>query len=173
MTPRYSGISTINHWLTLILVTAMLVLGLIATIAPNDDAESFVMWMHVSIGFFVFFFVFWRVFWRLREGFIAPETERPWESRLAYWVHRLTLVALVLLVVTGPLYIFTAGFPINVFGWFEVGLPLESLSFLHEPAGSIHELTGLYLLPALLALHILGAFKHYLARGRGESATGL
>lgn len=173
MTPRYSGLSIINHWLTLILVTAMLSLGLVASVAPNDEIEGFVLWMHVSLGFFVFFFVAWRVLWRLREGFIAPETERPWEGRLAAVVHRLLLLALVILVMTGPMYLFTEGEPINVFGWFEVGVPLESLSFLHEPVEFVHVNIGLYGLPILLALHILGAFKHYLARGRGESASGL
>lgn len=173
MTPRYSGIGTINHWLTLILVTVMLALGLVAAAAPNDDIEGFVLWMHVSVGFFVFFFVLWRVFWRLREGFVTPDTERPWESRLAYWVHRLLLLALVTLVLTGPLYLFTVGQPINVFGLFEVGLPLQALGFLHEPAESVHVWIGLYGLPTLLALHVLGAFKHYLVRGRGDSASGL
>ena len=75
------------------------------------------------------------------------------ERWLAWAVHRLLLVALVAQVITGPLYLFTEGEGVDVFGWFTVYLPLESLAVIHEPAELVHVVSGLYVIPALIALH--------------------
>lgn len=168
---RYSGVSTANHWITVILVVAMLLLGFLAAGAPDDTVEEFVMAVHVSLGFFVFLFVVWRVAFRLYEGF--PDTtvgETAWERWTAYVVHRLLLIVLTLQVLTGPLYLFTEGEAVNVFGWFSVYLPLERLSGIHELMEVAHVVVGLYVIPALLLLHIAGAVRHYLSNGLGGEA---
>ena len=170
---RYSGLSTINHWVTAVLVLAMLLLGFMAAAAPNDDVEHFVMGIHVGLGFFVFLFVLWRTAVRLVEGFPPAVGDSPIERLLAGLVPRLILLAIVVMVFTGPLYIFTEGEAVNVFGWFEVAVPLESLSAIHEPVEIIHAVTGLYILPVLLGLHFLGAIKHFLTTGRRQTPADL
>jgi len=145
------------------------VLGLAASEAPADDAEDYVIGIHISLGFFAFLFAVWRVGYRLYEGF--PETAgltAP-ERWAAYFVHRILLLVLVLQVLTGPLYLFTEGDAVNVFGWFSVSLPLESTEAVHELMEEIHKLLGTYLIPALLTLHIAGAIRHYLT---GHSSPG-
>ena len=82
--------------------------------------------------------------------------------------HSLILLALVVMVITGPLYLFTEGEGVDVFGWFTVAIPLESLSVLHEPVESIHIWLGVYGLPVLLVLHIAGAIRHYLGRTNAD-----
>ncbi|MES1942684.1 cytochrome B561 [Salinisphaera sp. PC39] len=170
---RYSGLSTINHWVTAVLVLAMLLLGFMAAAAPNDDVEHYVMGIHVGLGFFVFLFVLWRTAVRLVEGFPPAEGDSAAQRFLAGVVPRLILLAIVVLVFTGPLYIYTDGGAVDVFGWFEVAVPLESLSAIHEPMETIHVITGLYILPVLLGLHFLGAIKHFLTRGRQETPADL
>ncbi|MAN51136.1 MULTISPECIES: cytochrome b [unclassified Marinimicrobium] len=159
----YSAISVINHWITVLLVMAMLILGLLASAAP-DSAEDFIMSVHVSLGFFVFWFVLWRAAYRVHQGFPPTQGQTPWQRQLAWWVHRLVLGLLVLQVFTGPLYLFTENEGVNVFGWFTVLIPLESLAFIHEPVEVLHVITGLYVLPALLLLHIVGAFHYFWQR---------
>jgi cytochrome b561 len=61
----------------------------------------------------------------------------------------------------------------NVFGWFSVCLPLESLSIIHEPMEWFHVNVGVYLLPALLLLHFIGAIRHYLNRGQQETPADM
>lgn len=158
---RYSGISIINHWLTVLLVVAMLVLGYAASWAPGDETEDYIIGIHISLGFFVFLFIVWRVFFRLYEGFPSPVGNTPFERKAAYMVHRLLIFLLLLQVFTGPLYLFTEGEGVNVFGWFTVSIPLESLSFIHEAMEEVHIATGLVIIPVLLVLHILGAIRHY------------
>lgn len=170
-TKGYSAISVVNHWVTALLVVAMLVLGFMAAGAP-EEAERFIMSVHVSLGFFVFWFVLWRVGYRLYQGFPPTQGESRWQRLLAWWVHRLVLWLLLLQVITGPLYIFTGNHGIDVFGWFTVAIPLKSLGFLHDPAETLHVITGLYVLPALLLLHIVGA-AHYFANRRSTTPAEL
>ncbi|WP_341937912.1 cytochrome b [Marinimicrobium sp. C2-29] len=162
-TTGYSAISVINHWVTVLLVTAMLVLGLMAAGAP-DSAEGYIMSAHVGLGFFAFWFVLWRVGYRLYQGFPPTQGEVRWQRVAAAWVHRLVLWLLLIQVITGPLYLFTENEGVNVFGWFTVLIPLESLAFLHGPAELFHVYTGLYVLPALLLFHIVGAFHYFWQR---------
>mgnify|MGYP000383220299 CR=1 FL=1 len=132
--PHYSGLSKLNHWVTALLVTVMLVLGFAAGGAPDEATEGYLMSLHIGLGFFVFLVVIWRVAYRLYEGFKANTASTAPERWLAWAVHRLLLVALVAQVITGPLYLFTEGEGVDVFGWFTVYLPLESLAVIHEPA---------------------------------------
>ncbi|MWJ27038.1 cytochrome B [Halomonas sp. ZH2S] len=172
-TPRnYSGISTLNHWITALLVITMLVLGFVAAYAPGENTGRYVMSVHIALGFFVFWFILWRMTYRLYEGFPPNQGRTRLESQVAYCVQVAMLFALVLQVITGPLYIFTEGEAINVFGWFRVALPLESLEVLHEPAETAHIMLGIYVLPTLIALHFLGAAKHYLTK-RQETPADL
>lgn len=171
--PRsYSGISTLNHWITALLVITMLVLGFVAGYAPSEKTESYIMGVHIALGFFVFWFILWRVAYRLYEGFPPNQARTRLESLTAYWVQILILLALVLLVMTGPLYIFTEGEAMNIFGWFSVSLPLESLGVLHEPAEIVHIYLGTYVLPIIIGVHFLGAVRHYLTK-RQETPSDL
>lgn len=167
---RYSGMGTINHWIAALLVVVMMVLGLLAYFAPSDEVEDFVLDVHVALGFFVFLFIAWRVAFRLYEGFPPAAELTSVERWIAYFVHRVLLLVIALLVVTGPLYLFTEGEGINVFGWFSVNLDLEFLEVIHEPVEWIHVNLGLYVLPALLVLHFLGALRHYLYRRQNMPA---
>ncbi len=160
----YSGISIINHWVTALFVIVMLVLGAVASQAPNYGIEDYVLRVHIGLGFFVFFFVLWRVAYRLYEGFPDNLGQSKFEKWAAFLVHRLLLIFLTIQVFTGPLYIFTEGEGMNVFGWFTIKLPLQSLSSVHDLAELIHVILGIYIIPALIMLHFLGAAKHYLTQ---------
>jgi len=170
---RYSAISTINHWVTALLVVVMLVLGFAAGAAPSEAIAEYVMAIHISLGFFVLIFVAWRVMFRLYEGFPANVGPTAMERWAAYLVHRAILILLALQVISGPMYLFTENECMDVFGWFSVCVPLESLSIIHEPMEWIHLNIGIYVLPALLMLHFLGAIRHYAVDKRQETPSDL
>jgi cytochrome b561 len=65
---------------------------------------------------------------------------------------------MLVLIVTGPLYLFTENDPLSVFGWFAVSFDLRVLEWIHEPAEEVHKMLGTYILPLLLILHIGGGF---------------
>lgn len=166
---RYSSTSIINHWVTALLVVVMITLGFVAGAASSDAIEDYVLGVHVALGFFVFIFIVWRVLFRLYEGFPLNTSKTVLERWGAYIVHRAILTLLVLQVFTGPLYLFTENECIDVFGWFSICLPLESLAIIHEPVEWIHVNIGLYALPVLLVLHFIGAIRHY-ATGEKKDA---
>lgn len=165
-TNRYSGVAIINHWLTALLVVIMLLIGFAAAFAPDKDVRGYLMGIHVSVGFFVLLFVLWRVAWRLYEGFppnVGPTGGERW---LAWLVHRLILILLVVQVLSGPLYIFTGGHAVDVFGWFSFRIPVGENEGVHEFLEAAHIYTGVYLLPILLGLHLLGGIRYFLLYGR-------
>ena len=82
---RYSGISTINHWITALLVTAMLTLGFLVIAAPSEAIENYVLGVHISLGFFVLIFVIWRVLFRLYKGFPQNIGQTAAERCAAYY----------------------------------------------------------------------------------------
>jgi cytochrome b561 len=170
---RYSSISTINHWVTALLVVVMLALGYVVATAPSETIEDYVLGIHISLGFFVFLFVAWRVIFRLYEGFPENIGKNALEGWAAYVVHRAILFLLVLMVITGPMYLFTENECVNAFNWFSVCVPLESLSVIHEPMEWLHVNIGIYLLPALLLLHFIGAIRHYVNSGKREVPTDM
>lgn len=159
---RYSGLSILNHWVTAILVFIMLTLGLMADEAPDRSSGGYIMDVHIALGFFVFIVVAWRVTHRLWQGFPPRPEAGALERYAGGLTHRLLLVALVVLVVSGPLYLFTEGEGIDVFGWFEVYIPLARFDAIHEPAETVHAITGGTLLPILIGIHFAGALYHYL-----------
>jgi len=170
-TQRYSGISILNHWLTALFVVAMLTLGFSARSAL-DPAEDYIMSIHIALGFFVLLFVVWRTAVRLAEGFPDHAEADALTRTGAWWMHRALLAVLVLLVITGPLYLFTEGEGMNVFGWFTFYIPLQSIEIVHEPAEEVHKFLAVYALPLLLVVHLLGAARHYLG-GRRETPADL
>lgn len=169
----HSRIATLNHWVTALLITAMLTLGLLGRSSPSETVEDYVMSAHVGLGFFTLLFVFWRVAWRIKEGFPDTVAGPTWQRRSARAVHVLILVTITGLVITGPLYLFTENEAIDVFGWFSVGLPLGGLEFLHEPAEAVHKFLALPVLVVLLLMHLAGGAVHILRHGNGRTPTEL
>lgn len=161
----YSGVSTLNHWLTALLVIAMWTLGLAAGGAP-DAAAEYIMSLHIGLGFFVLWFVLWRTGWRLVNGFPRSKSESRFERIAAGTMHRALLVVLVALVVTGPMYLFTEGEGMNVFGWFTFYIPLPFGQEVHEAAEEVHKFCGEYMLPGLVGIHLLAAARQWLVPHR-------
>ena len=170
---RYSAISTVNHWVTAVLVVVMLALGLSAGAAPSDEIEDYVLGVHVALGFFVLIVVIWRIGFRLYEGFPPAVQKNAALHWLASFTHRAMLLLLLLQVFTGPMYLFTENECINVFGWFSLCVPLESLASIHDLMEWLHVTTGTYLLPGLFLLHFIGAIHHFAARGATQTPADL
>ncbi|MDT8408418.1 MAG: cytochrome b/b6 domain-containing protein [Wenzhouxiangellaceae bacterium] len=169
---RYSGLSTLNHWITAMLVVAMWVLGLAAGEAP-DAAEDYIIWIHIALGFFVLLFVLWRIGFRLLEGFPEPGAATALERTAATWMHKLLLLVLLVQVLTGPLYLFTEGEGMDVFGWFTFYIPVPASDYVHEAIEEIHKFSGEYLLPILVGVHLLAAAKHWLVDRKAASPREL
>lgn len=157
---HYGRTSIINHWLLALLIIGMLALGLYMQELPRGEARNQVQDLHKSIGVLVLLLGLWRVGWRVWQRFPSRgEGFAAWERKLARGVQWLLLTGIVLMPLTGYLVAATGSRPFQFFGL--VQMPF----YAHNP--ELHELGEIAhkalsrLLIALLALHLLGVFKHW------------
>jgi len=148
----YSHLSIVTHWLG-----AILVIALFATHEVDRGDAMYVF--HVSFGAVAGLFLIWRVWNRIRRGF----TDKPDQAEIYNLASRIViwgfLVCIVLVIVSGYFLPWSLGRPLDVFG-LEIPSPMERSRDVHEFMEELHELTGI-LIMWLLALHMLGAAKHY------------
>jgi cytochrome b561 len=159
---RYTGTAIALHWLI-----AMAVLGLIGwgwwmqTIpkipaGPRVDAFN----LHKSIGMTVLLLMLVRIGWRAQHR-PPPFPPMPrWQSRLAYAVHILFYVCLIVQPLSGYLGSAFSGYPVRFFG---VVLPAWAAKndALKEAMSVVH-LVNSWVLVGALALHVAGSIKHAL-----------
>ena len=172
----YGAVTKGFHWLTALLILAVIPLGLIASDMAHDlrnpdiptteamaARAALLFSIHKTIGVAIFFVALARILWALfqpRPGLINGD--RPAEAFLAVCVHWLLYGSLIAVPLSGWVHhAATTGFaPI----WWPFG---QSLPFVPKDetiariAGTTHYLLQWVLIGAL-TLHILGAIKHHL-----------
>lgn len=160
---QYGWVSVALHWLGALSIIAMLVIGLRADFAGDaGDRATRSEWMglHLSLGVTVWLILLARVVFHFVQRQPDPPPQAPALSFVAAATHNLLLLAIVLLIVSGPLAVFSGGRDIDVWGLFSLATPFaERNEFVHDLAEKLHA-AGRYMLYVLLPLHILGALKH-------------
>ena len=157
---RYGRTAVVLHWVLAVLITLTTVIGWRMMLIEHQPGSEQYFDLHKSIGLIIAAFVLARVLWRLGHR-PEPLLGRPtWSARLAATTHALLYVLMVLLPITGYL---GASYSKAGVRWFGLATP--------QWARADHDLSERYLtvhgvllwsLVALLALHVLGAFKHLL-----------
>ena len=176
---RYGSVSQAIHWLTVVLVIALLVSGKVTDIEADHPGDIPFLW-HGSLGVLVLVLVLSRVVW----AFISPAPPFPRTmtraARLgARTMHLALYVLLVALPLSGWLAASSEGASVNFFG--VVSIPSWDLSNSRatpaaaegeavgaQAAGEgskefledLHEVLGNALL-ILASLHVLVALKHH------------
>ena len=78
---------------------------------------------------------------------------------LGKWVHAGMLVALAVMLISGPFLVWTMGEPIRVFDWFSIPSPLEASFEVYAVLHAAHRWAAIVLFVTIL-LHIGGVYKH-------------
>lgn len=151
--------SILLHWLAAAVIIAMFVLGQMAEGAPRDT-RILLRGLHFSIGILAFVIVGGRLVWRFFAADGAPETAANGAlDRVAAAVKHLLYLVMLVLILTGPLALWTEGRAIPFFGLASLPSPLPKLDTISHALETVHGVASKALLP-LVALHVLGAFKH-------------
>jgi cytochrome b561 len=155
----YGWISIGLHWVTAVLIVYLLYLG--SSIGGLEgEARALAVKRHVSVAFASYALLVGRIVWRIYRGHPGPTAEqRGWAFTLGKYTHYAMLLALILLVVTGPLMQFSYGRDIEVFDWFVIPSPLAPAFGLASVLHGVHESSALFMFFAVL-LHIGGVYKH-------------
>ncbi|MEM1300953.1 MAG: cytochrome b, partial [Pseudomonadota bacterium] len=166
-TDRYGGITKTFHWLTALLILAVIPLGIVAHQLPYDTAEQLAQkaWLfslHKTVGVTIFFVAIARIAWACTQRKPTPVADQvPVLEFLANLAHWTLYASLILVPLTGWIHhSATTGFaPI----WWPFG---QSLPFVPKDNTVADRFATLHIffervLVISLLLHIAGALKHH------------
>jgi cytochrome b561 len=157
--PGYGVAHKAFHWTIFALIAAQYLVGSIMPhIGKDTRDETWVAW-HISIGAAILFFIVLRFAWRLARP--VPLLEMPgWQTRLASFTHGGLYLLILVMTILGWAAASYRGWTVWLFGI----VPLPALAAKGTPwahtAGDIHDWL-VYVLLALIVLHVAGALYHY------------
>lgn len=156
----YGWMAIALHWISAIGVIALYLLGEQMEEAPDRAAKIAAQGLHVSIGVLLFTFLAARLLWSASQPHPRSLERNPWLRRAGIAVHLLFLAMILLLLVTGPLAVWSAARPIQVFDLMAIPSPFSArVDWLHEAAEWVHGAATKLFWP-LIVLHLAGALKH-------------
>lgn len=149
------------HWLTLILILGLVLVGLIMTELPNGPQKIQIYALHKSTGLTVLGLTAIRLLWRLFSKTPEVLANTPaWQVLVAKSTHAALYLLLFAMPISGWLYNSAAGFPLKYFGLFKLPKLAGYDPELKQLALDIHE-TLFYMLALLILLHAAAALKHH------------
>jgi cytochrome b561 len=161
----WGSISIGLHWLTVILVLGLAIVGLIMTELPTSPLKMQIYALHKSFGLTVLALTAFRLVWRLLAGSPDEIPSTRIQSWVAKLVHGLMYILLFTIPLSGWLYNSASGFPLRWFGL--VSLPKLFTGYdpaIKQLAHDTHE-TLFYVLASLILIHaIAGLWHHYVLR---------
>lgn len=155
----YGWGSILLHWVTAVIIVVMLFIGSSIDSLAGPERQSTLV-LHTSIAITTYVLLWLRIIWRFAYGHPGPLAR---QGRFFFlvgkWVHILMLVALAVMLISGPFLVWTMGEPIRVFDWFAIPSPLEASFELNAVLHAVHRWTAILMFVAIL-LHIGGVYKH-------------
>ncbi|HZV38643.1 MAG TPA: cytochrome b [Pseudoxanthomonas sp.] len=160
---RWGTVSQSLHWLIVVLILGLGVVGLIMGELPKTPKYFWVYTMHKSFGITVLGLMLARLGWRLYAGAPKPVAGTPgWQHATATLTHFLLYVLALGIPLSGWLYDSASGLrPFKFFGLFAMPKLVGPDDALKALTHELHE-WGFWLLIALVAAHAGAAFYHHL-----------
>jgi len=161
-TDRYGAIAVSIHWLSAVLILALLGSGFRAANAVDAATKAGLLRFHIPVAVIVLLLTALRLVWWWRfDRKPAPVKASPrWQARLARFVHVAFYVFILGMVASGIGMMILSGAAPAVFGTPGAMLP----DFTAYPPRGPHGL-GALLLVGLLVFHAGAALFHQLVRG--------
>ena len=167
--PRYAAASRWLHWLTALLLLAVIPAGIwIGFFEPADEGFKLRLYnLHESLGVLVFVLVLLRIVQRWRQPPPALPDDVPALMRFAAHATHIGLYALlVLMPLTGFLATNAWGFPLSLFGLLPIPSPLGKDEAI-APVLSLLHLCGAVAIGLLILGHLAGVVHHTFVRRDG------
>lgn len=156
----YGWISIALHWITAVLILAIWFIG--SSIAAQEDAAEHerLLRLHTSIAITAYALLWVRIAWRFYKGHPGP---LPRQAGVFYslgkYTHYAMLIAIALMLVSGPLMVWARGMEIHVFDWFAIPSPYAMNMGLYDTLHGVHVWGSRVILVTTL-MHIGGVYKH-------------
>lgn len=155
----YGWISILLHWFVAAAVIALWFLGDSIDAANLGEDRPTQISRHASFALTMYILLLVRVLRRFRYGHPRWPDQSQWDRWLSRVIHYSMLAAIVLMLISGPCMLVSAGQPVHLFA--DVDFPRfdAPIPWLHKLAYRAHALGGNLLLITVIC-HICGACKH-------------
>jgi cytochrome b561 len=162
---RYGAVAILLHWGMAALLVVLIAMGVYMVRLPDvgfDTEKIMLILVHKALGMVALAAVVLRLAWRLANALPHLASGLPhWQQVAARFVHLLFYALMLVLPVTGWLMSSAGGYPLPMFGWFEVPDLVGYNEFLFRLWIDVHRWLG-YALLALLVVHAGAALRHHL-----------
>lgn len=156
----YGSITKTLHWLLVLLIAVMLVLGYVMSDLPDKDpTKGLLIHIHASTGFVILVLGVLFILWRLANPRPSLAALPAWQRGLARLTHLLLYAIIVLQPILGIIVINASGHPVNVYGLFTLPMIAGNSKALASGVLEAHEFLAGVLI-AVAALHLTGALVH-------------
>jgi len=158
---HWGGAAQAFHWLIALLIVAQAALGWYMTTLKLSPTKFELFALHKSLGITVLTLALLRLLWRLSNPTPAlPAHMTRTERWLAHGSHTALYLLLFAMPVSGYVINSATNFPLEYFGLFPIPNLTPESDSLKNAAAEVHE-TLVWILVAVLALHVAGALKHH------------
>jgi len=167
----YGWVSIVLHWATVAVLLPLWFVGY-ATSHPGSGSVLELIHTHTTIAVCGYALLGLRVLWRFKQGHPARHRrQRRWSFQLGRAVHYLMVLAIGVMLITGPLLAWTGDGAIHVFSA-TIPSPLPRLPQLAAWLLAVHRTTSRILMLAIL-VHITAVLKHVVYNHDGTLARML
>jgi cytochrome b561 len=160
----YGAVARLCHWLTVALLFVIIPIGLVMGDLPRGLLQDALFVTHESLGLTILGLTAFRLLWRLTHQPPPPSRDlNPLELRASGSVHILLYLVLMVMPVTGYLFVTYSGIELHYFGLARV----PALVTPDKPTGELFLAIHVALQWAIYALalmHIGAALHHFFVR---------
>lgn len=158
---RYGSVSKFFHWSIFILFIMQIIVAL-SMGNVSKSVRSYFYTFHKSLGLLILLvallFIVWNLIDKKPRWSVAMPT---WERISATIVHLALYILIIIMPISGWLMSTAAGHPPNFFWLLEIPMPgIAKNKMLAQTVSNVHSILA-WILCALVAIHILAAFKHH------------
>jgi len=149
------------HWVMAGLIIALLAVGLLLEEFENTPTFMTLINLHKEFGIIVLSLAVLRLGWKVLDVSPSLPAHMGCAAKMMAKLGHLGLYALMFAMpITGWLKSNAAGYPVSMFGIFNMPMLVEKDKDFSHDMGELHE-TFAWVLIGLLALHILAALVHH------------
>lgn len=165
---RWGSVSIGLHWTIAALILLVQVpAGLTMVAIERGTLQNVLFTTHKNVGLVILALAVVRLGWRWAHAVPELPADLPdWQTRLARTTHVLLYILLFLMPISGFLYTALGGFPVPLFGLYDLANLVPENEPLAEVFQGMHFVLqfALYL---VVVLHVAGALQHHLVRKDG------
>jgi len=154
----YGWISIALHWITAIIVLTIWFIG--SSIHSDPATSEATLRLHTSIAISAYALLWLRIVWRMVKGHPGPLPEQTGIFHtIGKYLHYVLVLAIGVMLVSGPMMVWSRGAVIYVWDWFAIPGPFDANMPLFDFMHTVHVWSSRVIIIGTV-LHLGGVYKH-------------